>query len=134
MMPMRIVGVIFRSSVLCCFQWPERMRWPACLLVPHFALDGKAMTPAQSRPLRRQDSRPWCPSSHHRPRSAGYGWATRRVDLSRSEEHTSELQSLMRIPYPVFCLKKKITTSIQHLHATAYFLLHLDVFTIIDIY
>src|SRR3546814_4203894 len=25
----------------------------------------------------------------------------------RSEEHTSELQSLMRIPYAVFCLKKK---------------------------
>src|SRR3546814_1177639 len=25
----------------------------------------------------------------------------------RSEEHTSELQSLMRIPYPVFCLNKK---------------------------
>src|SRR3546814_9164029 len=30
-----------------------------------------------------------------------------RVDLVRSEEHTSELQSLMRISYAVFCLKKK---------------------------
>src|SRR3546814_2684332 len=29
----------------------------------------------------------------------------------RSEEHTSELQSLMRISYAVFCLKKKTTTS-----------------------
>src|SRR3546814_8757904 len=29
--------------------------------------------------------------------------------LLRSEEHTSELQSLMRISYAVFCLKKKIT-------------------------
>src|SRR3546814_1029507 len=28
----------------------------------------------------------------------------------RSEEHTSELQSLMRISYAVFCLKKKIDT------------------------
>src|SRR3546814_10006470 len=28
-------------------------------------------------------------------------------DMSRSEEHTSELQSLMRISYAVFCLKKK---------------------------
>src|SRR3546814_2264715 len=28
----------------------------------------------------------------------------------RSEEHTSELQSLMRISYAVFCLKQKITT------------------------
>src|SRR3546814_975340 len=30
-----------------------------------------------------------------------------RGDLRRSEEHTSELQSLMRISYAVFCLKKK---------------------------
>src|SRR3546814_10082283 len=29
------------------------------------------------------------------------------LDLPRSEEHTSELQSLMRISYAVFCLKKK---------------------------
>src|SRR3546814_6440365 len=31
------------------------------------------------------------------------------VHLGRSEEHTSELQSLMRISYAVFCLKKTIT-------------------------
>src|SRR3546814_5277533 len=32
----------------------------------------------------------------------------RRFDADdRSEEHTSELQSLMRIPYPVFCFKQK---------------------------
>src|SRR3546814_4493238 len=31
-------------------------------------------------------------------------------DEERSEEHTSELQSLMRISYAVFCLKKKKTT------------------------
>src|SRR3546814_9024999 len=36
-------------------------------------------------------------------RAPGYGV----VDLMRSEEHTSELQSLMRISYAVFCLKKK---------------------------
>src|SRR3546814_9696877 len=30
-------------------------------------------------------------------------------ELNRSEEHTSELQSLMRISYAVFCLKKKTT-------------------------
>src|SRR3546814_9774623 len=43
-----------------------------------------------------------------------YGWfaslrlhgTSRRMD-ERSEEHTSELQSLMRISYAVFCLKKK---------------------------
>src|SRR3546814_7685591 len=31
---------------------------------------------------------------------------------SRSEEHTSELQSLMRISYAVFCLKKNIYTKV----------------------
>src|SRR3546814_3998074 len=35
----------------------------------------------------------------------------------RSEEHTSELQSLMRISYAVFCLKKKKTYNEQHNHA-----------------
>src|SRR3546814_7042182 len=35
------------------------------------------------------------------------------VAVRRSEEHTSELQSLMRISYAVFCLKKKKTTQ-QH--------------------
>src|SRR3546814_16243137 len=33
-------------------------------------------------------------------------------EYSRSEEHTSELQSLMRISYAVFCLKKKKITDI----------------------
>src|SRR3546814_1693894 len=32
---------------------------------------------------------------------------TNQLSSSRSEEHTSELQSLMRISYAVFCLKKK---------------------------
>src|SRR3546814_2010937 len=35
------------------------------------------------------------------------GLCLRLVDGDRSEEHTSELQSLMRISYAVFCLKKK---------------------------
>src|SRR3546814_3444037 len=33
----------------------------------------------------------------------------------RSEEHTSELQSLMRLPYAVFCLQKKITNTKHNL-------------------
>src|SRR3546814_11093998 len=44
----------------------------------------------------------------HRPADeAARFW--RDGKLSRSEEHTSELQSLMRSSYAVFCLKKKIT-------------------------
>src|SRR3546814_3695471 len=35
------------------------------------------------------------------------GLLDRLPDTARSEEHTSELQSLMRISYAVFCLKKK---------------------------
>src|SRR3546814_6216786 len=35
------------------------------------------------------------------------------ADQVRSEEHTSELQSLMRISYAVFCLKKKQPNSVQ---------------------
>src|SRR3546814_1616592 len=38
--------------------------------------------------------------------------AARSLEQTRSEEHTSELQSLMRISYAVFCLKKKITKHI----------------------
>src|SRR3546814_3881370 len=40
------------------------------------------------------------------------------VDHARSEEHTSELQSLMRISYAVFCLKKKTQTSQSHTQYT----------------
>src|SRR3546814_7641428 len=44
------------------------------------------------------------------PRRAGIGHpAVRR----RSEEHTSELQSLMRISYAVFCLKKKTSNNVS---------------------
>src|SRR3546814_5842445 len=39
------------------------------------------------------------------------GFDRLRANGVRSEEHTSELQSLMRISYAVFCLKKKNTTS-----------------------
>src|SRR3546814_5256332 len=38
-------------------------------------------------------------------------WMHRSRETARSEEHTSELQSLMRISYAVFCLKKKNNTT-----------------------
>src|SRR3546814_2648760 len=47
------------------------------------------------------DREPYVPSNRLDPRN-------RRISVTRSEEHTSELQSLMRISYAVFCLKKKI--------------------------
>src|SRR3546814_5080553 len=39
--------------------------------------------------------------------------------LRRSEEHTSELQSLMRISYAVFCLKKKNNRNTHHSDSTS---------------
>src|SRR3546814_7879077 len=53
-----------------------------------------------------------------RPAIVSKGVEFRRIaeiDACRSEEHTSELQSLMRISYAVFCLKKK-THIIQNKH------------------
>src|SRR3546814_1369888 len=46
------------------------------------------------------------------------GCPRRKRRGSRSEEHTSELQSLMRISYAVFCLKKKKSYTIKPTNAT----------------
>src|SRR3546814_6308702 len=46
-------------------------------------------------------------NARHRLKSCVLGFPER---TGRSEEHTSELQSLMRISYAVFCLKKKSTS------------------------
>src|SRR3546814_8089717 len=45
--------------------------------------------------------------SRDRGAAAGQLSAVGAMSAARSEEHTSELQSLMRISYAVFCLKKK---------------------------
>src|SRR3546814_9348474 len=52
----------------------------------------------------------------HRRSSAGRNGRSRRSadGATRSEEHTSELQSLMRNSYAVFCLKKKKKTKKKH--------------------
>src|SRR3546814_4276911 len=54
-------------------------------------------------------------SGHGRPSAASRSRG-RRPWRARSEEHTSELQSLMRISYAVFCLKKKTHTA-KHTHS-----------------
>src|SRR3546814_4453242 len=51
---------------------------------------------------------------------AGLGAMQNRFEHTiRSEEHTSELQSLMRISYAVFCLKKK---KLDHVNITTYYI------------
>src|SRR3546814_8947200 len=58
----------------------------------------------------------------------GAEWAQDRSALwnaaERSEEHTSELQSLMRISYAVFCLKKKKQDITYHLYRTSSYIGH----------
>src|SRR3546814_6271878 len=63
------------------------------------------------RPRRRSRSRREpAPCSRYRHGCRQAGTAARRA---RSEEHTSELQSLMRISYAVFCLTKKTVHDLQ---------------------
>src|SRR3546814_279458 len=50
---------------------------------------------------------PHCEPRTRCENAAGFVPGRHGVYLRRSEEHTSELQSLMRISYAVFCLKKK---------------------------
>src|SRR3546814_7997239 len=59
-----------------------------------------------------------CLAGHglHPHRRGRYG----ALVLSRSEEHTSELQSLMRISYAVFCLKKKKESHRRSQHQLKY--------------
>src|SRR3546814_10389695 len=49
------------------------------------------------------------------PASTAPATTSRRCRTSRSEEHTSELQSLMRISYAVFCMNKKTTQYAPHI-------------------
>src|SRR3546814_4529281 len=65
--------------------------------------------------LRRSPPEP----SARRPRALRLGdgcLGRQQSRLCRSEEHTSELQSLMRISYAVFCLKKKTITYTNNKH------------------
>src|SRR3546814_11284807 len=73
----------------------------------------RAARPAGRHALRRRAA-----DARSRPRAGGRAEAAGRRRAvarpraeDRSEEHTSELQSLMRISYAVFCLKKKNTTT-----------------------
>src|SRR3546814_4076264 len=61
---------------------------------------GRGVRPSQGNPVRRDSTQ--AADRRHGVRS-----------VRRTEEHTSELQSLMRISYAVFCLKKKKTTPIN---------------------
>src|SRR3546814_4795651 len=72
-----------------------------------YAKDGQVISGSYPKP----DKVPywaWCALSMHDVKTDQVTMMTHAKQVSgRSEEHTSELQSLMRISYAVFCLKKK---------------------------
>src|SRR3546814_7971563 len=120
---------------LCSFFFSSRRRHTICALVTGVQtcalpiLAGLPLRPGSGGSLRDSDSFPQFPGAVQPRRRTGRqggakclrgsvhagGAAGHPVGLpiagdvaERSEEHTSELQSLMRISYAVFCLKKKI--------------------------
>src|SRR3546814_2601910 len=75
---------------------------------PHAWLPRAAAPDARTAGIPRP---PAAPARRWRRRGSRHGPAA----TDRSEEHTSELQSLMRISYAVFCLKKKKLTVEHHI-------------------
>src|SRR3546814_10819852 len=88
---------LFPYTTLCRSR-PEP-RWLAGARRP--AVHDEGAGRPSSQPDRRVRER------HHVRRRVGSDRNDRQSRAGRSEEHTSELQSLMRISYAVFCLKKK---------------------------
>src|SRR3546814_3058360 len=80
-----------------------------CRLRDRLELVGAALVAADGALVVGRDRRP-CRSQARHAAACSRLEALARAGDGRSEEHTSELQSLMRISYAVFCLKKKNTT------------------------
>src|SRR3546814_1942975 len=84
------------------------MRWRRASSPAAYAATSTREIPAPSARMR--GAIPVCCAWWKKSRTCGR-WTGRDffpVVIMRSEEHTSELQSLMRISYAVFCLKKKM--------------------------
>src|SRR3546814_4003059 len=84
-------------------------------------ISGMTATAFYARTPRGRSAEHWCKLALNPPaRSELHARIAQRFHamMARSEEHTSELQSLMRISYAVFCLKKKkktrYTQQLQH--------------------
>src|SRR3546814_6300562 len=96
----------------------DRRCWrPVCAACP--TRPGPPTLARDRRTLRVSAPPPRCRQSTARSEQKGHArsmrppdrsWPSAQAGRTRSEEHTSELQSLMRISYAVFCLKKKKNT------------------------
>src|SRR3546814_3044045 len=96
---------LFRSGSVCLARDVGRHRKSAFQSLPPRGLENPALTWANANQV-----------SHILPGKAQVCGQTGTEDrvFERSEEHTSELQSLMRISYAVFCLKKNHHNSTNH--------------------
>src|SRR3546814_16414370 len=118
----RINSYLYDYDILCFFfllirRPPRSTRTDT--LFPYTTLFRSAVLPAtvqrrRQTPDRRRSLVALAPSATRAGAAGGLYPGT------RSEEHTSELQSLMRISYAVFCLKKKLTIQIQSITVALY--------------
>src|SRR3546814_6936792 len=89
---------LFRSRSLCVIWPPDPVAGTYCSSMPR----------SQARLRTAGDASGFSPRGRAAARAVGETTAAEALEaLGRSEEHTSELQSLMRNSYAVFCLKKK---------------------------
>src|SRR3546814_3328408 len=100
-------GALFRSARLCRADEPgARVRTGGREVARYHRSGTRAVHP---RAVLRDQPHPEPHPQSHRLRARRGGDDAAALGFRRSEEHTSELQSLMRISYAVFCLKKKKT-------------------------
>src|SRR3546814_5880814 len=104
-----LLVIIYNRCYLCFFS--SRRRHTRCALVTGVQTCALPIWPAATKPaIPMRMQLPVMPSLDEisTPPTSGPMAATQRLmpTMKRSEEHTSELQSLMRISYAVFCLKK----------------------------
>src|SRR3546814_8262084 len=95
----RSVCSITSCPILCTY-WPAAALSDPVAASSHLSLKSAAMAGLLRRPLQKKGLR------HEHCTNLGGRFCGPWAGF-RSEEHTSELQSLMRISYAVFCLKKK---------------------------
>src|SRR3546814_10046373 len=97
------------DRLIVVFLFASRRRHTRCALVTGVQTCALPIS-SRTSSIRR---RPGTSRAASSPRSNGI-----RASCSRSEEHTSELQSLMRSSYAVFCLKKKIKEHLAPIAST----------------
>src|SRR3546814_5698729 len=93
----RAASLLVRRSLRSALQW--RKSYASCLTIASIRHRPTVSDPDSG------DRRHIAQVSNKAP------WGRRPGNLYRSEEHTSELQSLMRISYAVFCVKKHKNTT-----------------------